>query len=158
VTGGDTISRDKIAKLVLLDAVFQEAMRLYPPAPTLMRRTSAPVALGGVSLARGASVVIPIYVVHRHRLLWRDPLSFDPSRFTPEERAKRDRCAYLPFSMGPRSCIGGTFAMTEGKTMLATLLANARFELPEGERPTPFARITLKPKEGLRLKVTTPID
>jgi cytochrome P450 len=44
--------------------------------------------------------------------------------------------------------------MIEGKTMLATLLANARFELPEGEAPTAFARITLKPKEGLRLKVT----
>jgi cytochrome P450 len=97
VAASDAIGRDKIAKLALLDAVFQEAMRLYPPAPTLMRRTLAPVAPGGVSLARGASVVIPICVVHRHRLLWHDPLSFDPARFAPEERAKRHRCAYLPF-------------------------------------------------------------
>jgi cytochrome P450 len=152
-TAGDgMIGRCDIAKFSLLDAVFQEAMRLYPPAPTLMRRTSVPVTLNGISLAAGSTVVIPIYVVHRHRMLWRDPLRFDPSRFSPEERAKRHRCAYLPFSTGPRSCVGGAFAMIEGKTMLATLLANARFELPEGEAPTAFARITLKPKEGIRLK------
>jgi cytochrome P450 len=153
-SAGRTIGRDQIALLPVLDGVFQEAMRLYPPAPTLMRRTSAPVRLGGIDVAEGATIVIPIYVVHRHRLLWRDPLSFDPSRFAPEERARRHRCAYMPFSTGPRSCIGASFAFAEAKTMLATLLARARFELPDGEAPTPFARITLRPKEGLRLKVT----
>jgi cytochrome P450 len=54
----------------------------------------------------------------------------------------------------PRTCVGGTFAMLEGKTILATLLAHARFALPQGEAPTPFVRITLRPKEGLKLDVT----
>jgi len=129
-------------------------MRLYPPAPVLMRRTIAPVTLGGAELGAGATITIPIYVVHRHRSLWQDPLSFDPSRFTAEAKAERHRCAYMPFGAGPRTCVGGSFAMLEGKTILATLLAHARFALPEGERPTPFARITLRPKEGLKLNVT----
>ena len=64
----------------------------------------------------------------------------------------------MPFGTGPRTCIGGSFAMLEGKTILATLLARARFALPDGEQPTPFARITLRPKEGLKLDVTMLAD
>jgi cytochrome P450 len=155
VTGGGEIGREEIAKLSLLDGVFQEAMRLYPPAPVLMRRTIAPVSLGGIALDKGATITIPIYVVHRHKLLWQDPLAFDPSRFAPETKAGRHRCAYMPFGAGPRTCVGGSFAMLEGKTILTTLLSRARFGLPDGETPTPVARITLRPKGGLTLKVTT---
>jgi cytochrome P450 len=154
VTGAGPLSANELEQLGLLEAVFLEAMRLYPPAPSLMRITRRPVKLREVELASGATVVIPIYVVHRHRRLWSDPLRFDPSRFAPEARAGRHRCAYLPFSTGPRSCIGGAFSMLETKAMLATFLAKARFELPEGEVPVPLARITLRPKHGLKLKVT----
>jgi cytochrome P450 len=59
----------------------------------------------------------------------------------------------MPFGAGPRSCIGSIFAMLEGKAMLATLLASARFELPEAELPEPLARSTLRPRAGLKLKV-----
>jgi cytochrome P450 len=148
------IGADDIGKLQLLDAVFQEAIRLYSPAPVLMRRTVAPVRLDGITLGKGATIIIPIYVVHRHKRLWEDPLKFDPSRFTPQVRAGRHRCAYMPFGAGPRTCVGATFAMLEGKTILATLLSRARFDLPDGEAPVPFARITLRPKNGLTLKVT----
>jgi cytochrome P450 len=151
---GGRVSRKDIGKLPLLDAAFQEAMRLYSPVPILMRLTTRPVTVGDVTLKKGAMIIVPIYVIHRHRKLWQDPLRFDPSRFSPEAKAGRHRCAYMPFGAGPRTCIGSTFAMVEGKTILATILANARLELPEGEEPLPFARITLRPKEGLKLKVT----
>jgi cytochrome P450 len=154
VAGDGPIGRDQLPELSLVDQVFQEAMRLYPPAPVLLRTTSKAVKLGDHEIGPGATVAIPIYVVHRHRRLWHDPLAFDPSRFGAEARAERHRCAYMPFSAGPRNCIGSAFALVEGKTMLATLLARARFELPHGEAPAPFARLTLRPKEGLRLKVT----
>jgi cytochrome P450 len=74
--------------------------------------------------------------------------------FHAEAKAGCHRCAYMPFGAGPRTCIGVTFAMLEGKTILATLLSHARFELPDGEVPVPLARITLRPKNGLTLKVT----
>ena len=154
VMGAGPLGASQLEQLGLLEAVFMEAMRLYPPAPSLMRITRRPIKLGEVELASGATVVIPIYVVHRHRLLWSDPLRFDPSRFAPKARVSRHRCAYMPFSTGPRSCIGGAFSMLETKAMLATFLAKARFELPEGEVPVPLARITLRPKQGLKLKVT----
>ncbi len=151
---GAAIERDDLAKLVLLDQAFQEAMRLYSPVPILMRLTTCPVTAGSLRLKQDAMIIIPIYVIHRHRGLWKDPLKFDPSRFAPEAKAGRPRCAYMPFGAGPRTCIGGTFAMVEGKTLLARILATARLELPEGERPLPFARITLRPRDGLKLKVT----
>jgi cytochrome P450 len=154
VTRGRAIGREDIGKLPLLDAVFQEAMRLYPPAPVLMRRAIRPVTLGGVTLGAGATISIPVYIVHRHRSLWHDPLRFDPTRFSAEARSGRHRCTYMPFGAGPRTCVGGSFAMLEGKTILAMLLQHASFALPEGERPTPFARITLSPKCGLKLNVT----
>lgn len=154
VAGPGAIGVEQLKDLPLLDAVFQEAMRLYPPGPTLMRIAKRDIRLGSEDIRRGATIIIPIYVVHRHRRLWADPLCFDPGRFAPEAKAGRHRCAYMPFSAGPRNCIGATFAMYEGKAMLARLLANARFELPGGEAPVPVARITLHSRPGISLNVT----
>jgi cytochrome P450 len=155
VCRSQAIEREHLQQLPLLEAIFQEAMRLYPPAPSLMRRAVRATTLGGHTIKPDATIVIPVYVVHRHERLWSEPLRFDPSRFSAEAKAGRHRCAYMPFGAGPRTCIGSTFAMLEGKTMLATLLQGARFELPEAEQPEPLARITLRPRAGLKLKVTT---
>jgi cytochrome P450 len=154
VIGDGPIEPAQVARLTLVEMIFQEAMRLYPPAPSLMRRALAEVMLGDTTVSPGSAVVIPIYAIHRHHLLWDDPLRFDPDRFSPEAKATRHRCSYLPFSTGPRNCIGASFAMVEGRVILATLLSQAKFALPEGEIPVPFARVTLRPKNGLKLKVT----
>jgi cytochrome P450 len=154
VVGGQTITPECAGRLQLLELIVLEAMRLYPPAPNLMRRTLRPVRLGPVELGAGAIIVIPIYVIHRHRRLWSDPLRFDPMRFELEQKARRRRYAYMPFGAGPRGCIGSTFSVLEAKVMLATLLNSARFDLPENDIPTPLARITRRPKSGLRLRVT----
>ena len=154
VVGDGPIEPAQVTRLTLVEMIFQEAMRLYPPAPSLMRRALTEVTLGDTTVSPGSAVVIPIYAIHRHQLLWDEPLRFDPNRFSPEARAERHRCSYLPFSTGPRNCIGGSFAMVEGRVILATLLSKAKFELPEGEIPVPFARVTLRPKNGLKLKVT----
>jgi cytochrome P450 len=153
ITEGRPVVAEQIPQLELLERVFLEAMRLYPPAPSLMRLAKRQTSLGGTEIKQGATITIPIYVVHRHRKLWKEPLKFDPARFAPEAASGRHRCAYMPFSAGPRNCIGGTFAMFEAKAMLATLLAGARFELPPGEVPTPVARITLHARPGVGLKV-----
>jgi cytochrome P450 len=150
----DEISPQNLVRLDLAEAVLQEAMRLFPPAPIVIRIVRAPTKLGALKLKPGTTIVIPIYVVHRHRRLWQHPLAFDPSRFNDEAKANRHRCAYMPFGAGPRTCVGGSFAMLEGKVMLARLVSAARFELPRYELPIPLARITLRAKEGLRLKVT----
>jgi cytochrome P450 len=154
VIGDGPIEPAQVARLTLVEMIFQEAMRLYPPAPSLMRRALTEVTLGDTTVSPESAVVIPIYAIHRHHLLWTEPLRFDPNRFSPEAKATRHRCSYLPFSTGPRNCIGASFAMVEGRVILATLLSRAKFDLPDGEIPVPFARVTLRPKNGLRLKVT----
>ena len=154
VTGGRRIDAEQVRDLALLEAVLLESMRLYPPAPSLMRRARKATTLGGVEIRQDATIVMPIYVLHRHRRIWQNPLAFDPSRFDEAARAARHRYAYMPFGAGPRGCIGGSFSLLEGKAMLATLLAGARFDLPPAEAPVPVARITLRANPSISLKVT----
>jgi cytochrome P450 len=102
--------------------VLKEAMRLYPPAPVMTRLAGETMMLGSEWVPAGTLIVIPIYAVHRHRKLWDDPDRFDPERFRPEREAKYLRTQFMPFGFGPRTCIGGTFAMMEATAILATLV------------------------------------
>ena len=134
-------------------AVIEEAMRLYPPVASLSREAIGPDDLCGRRIRKGSLVVIAPYVLHRHRLIWRDPDSFDPSRFLPGRREAIDRFAFLPFGVGPRVCVAGTFAMQEAVIILATLMR--RFELLPipGFKVEPLQRITLRPRYGMTLEL-----
>jgi cytochrome P450 len=129
-------------------------MRLYPPVPLMSRQCVAPTRLGGVAIEPGATVVMPIYAMHRHAKRWEDADAFEPTRFAPEREADIPRYQYLPFGAGPRICIGMGFAMLEATAMLATLLREARFAPVPGHEPRPIARVTLQPGGGQPLKVT----
>jgi len=153
VTGGEPIRSEHVERLVLVQQVLKESMRLYPPVPMLSRQCVAPARLDGVEIAPGATVVVPIYAIQRHTKRWEDPDVFDPTRFAPENEAKIPRYQYLPFGAGPRICIGMAFAMLEATVMLATLLQKARFAPVPGREPYPVARVTLHPRGGLPLKV-----
>ena len=153
VTGGDAVRSEHVERLVLVQQVIKESMRLYPPVPMLSRQCVAATRLDGVDVAPGATVVMPIYAMHRHAKRWEDPDAFDPSRFAPDNEAKIPRYQYLPFGGGPRICIGMAFAMVEATAMLATLLQKARFAPVPGRDPHPVARVTLQPGGGLPLKV-----
>ncbi len=154
VTGGAPVSARHIEQLVEVQQVLKESMRLYPPVPLLGRQAVVPTALAGHSLSQGATVMVPIYAIHRHIRRWRDPDAFDPSRFSPENEAKLERYQYMPFGAGPRICIGNAFAMLEGTAILATFLQHARFAAVEGHEPYPVARITLLPRGGMPLRVS----
>lgn len=133
--------------------VLLEVMRLYPPAPLIVRRTRAPVRLGDRVVPAGQSVHVPVYALHRHALLWDRPEVFDPDRFAPERAAARDRYAYLPFGAGPRVCIGMSLALTECLIILATLLPAFRFRPVTRAMPATQFRVTLRPKGGLTMRV-----
>ena len=136
-----------------LRAVFEEAMRLYPPAAMLSRQAIADDELAGVHIPAGAVISVSPYVLHRRRGLWDNPDAFDPSRFLGERRERIDRFAYIPFGAGPRVCIGMAFAMQEGIVLLANLLRAFRFELVEGQSVMPQQRVTLRPNGGLKMHV-----
>jgi cytochrome P450 len=154
VSGGAAIAAAHIERLVLVQQVLKESMRLYPPAPLIARQAVRDTQLGGERLRRGTSVVMPIYAIHRHARRWSDPDAFDPSRFAPASEAAIERYQYLPFGAGPRICIGMAFAMIEATAMLATLLQQVRFSPVEGRDPYPVARVTLLPRGGVALRVT----
>jgi cytochrome P450 len=137
--------------------VIKETMRLYPPAPVLSRTVAEEVTLGDVTLPKDTLIIIPVYAVHRHRAYWDDPDRFDPDRFLPEREATRPRAQFMPFGYGARTCIGATFAMLEATAILATLVRGARFEWDGVSAPEPEARVTLRPRGGMPLRVT-PLD
>jgi cytochrome P450 len=140
-------------KCEILRAVFEEALRLYPPAAMLARQAIADDELAGVPIPAGTVVTISPYVLHRRRGLWDRPDAFDPSRFLGERRDRIDRFAYIPFGAGPRVCIGMAFAMQEGIVLLAYLLRAFRFVLVEGHQVMPVQRVTLRPRNGMRMHV-----
>ena len=136
--------RAREAEPPLLRAVVDEALRLYPPAFTIVREAKEPDEVAGIRLAPGDLVVVAPWVLHRHRRLWVEPDRFDPRRFLPGAPPV-DRFAYLPFGIGPRVCIGAQFALVEATTVLARLLARHRIELVGPGRVLPVAVVTTHP-------------
>lgn len=135
-------------------AAFEEALRLYPPAPSINREPIETDDYKGFTLRKGAQVLVMPWTVHRHRKLWEQPDAFLPERFHPGNRDRIDRYQYLPFGAGQRVCIGAAFAMQEAVIALAVLLSRFRFDTVEATRPWPVQKLTTQPEGGLPMRVT----
>jgi cytochrome P450 len=145
---------DDLPALGYVRQILEEAMRLYPPGGLMTRTAQADDLLPvGVEVERGDTIILPVYALHRHRALWDEPDVFDPDRFEPARAKARHRYAYLPFSAGPRICVGMGFAMAEMTIVLATLLARFELRLPDGFRPLPEMLLTIRPTGGMPLCV-----
>lgn len=140
-------------RLVETRAVIDETNRLYPPIAAISRVALGRDELAGEPIKPGTMIVIAPYVLHRHRALWRNPDNFDPGRFLGDARETIDRFAYLPFGVGPRICIGATFAIQEASIVIATIMRNFTLEMAPGHTPWPVLRVTLRPKGGLPMIV-----
>ncbi|MCA9619185.1 MAG: cytochrome P450 [Myxococcales bacterium] len=149
---GEHITFHDVAALPLCSQVFKEALRIQAPIYLYGRQAIEPVTIGGYELARGTIVLVSPWAVHRRPDYWPEPEVFRPSRFSAEEEQARPRGAYLPFSDGPRTCIGNHFALLEGPIVLATLLRRARFTLVGDAEVEPEAGATLRPG-GVPLRV-----
>jgi cytochrome P450 len=149
VLGGRMPECEDLPNLPYTRMVFQEAMRLYPPAWAISRRAIEDDEVGGYRILAGTTVLVSPYVTHRNPRYWEDPEIFDPERFLPERSAGRPEFAYLPFGGGPRKCIGDHFAMTEGVLILATIAQRFRLLPVPGHPVEPQPLLTLKPKRGI---------
>ena len=137
----------------LTRAAFEEAMRLYPPAPSINREAIEDDQYRTLKIRRGTQVLVMPWTVHRHRRLWDEPNAFLPARFHPGNREKVDRFQYIPFGAGPRTCIGASFAMQEAMIALAVLLSRYRFDTLPETRPWPVQKLTTQPQGGLPMQV-----
>ena len=142
-----------IKGLVWHRAVIEEAMRLFPPAPAMVRQVVADDEIGGHPVRAGDSVIIAPWLIQRHERLWDEPDVFRPERFLPENRKSIDRYAWLPFSGGPRICIGAAFAMQEAVIALAEIIKAADVEAITPIEPRPIHQVTLRSRETMRLRL-----
>ncbi|XP_070229338.1 cytochrome P450 4F3 isoform X2 [Bos mutus] len=129
------IEWDDLAQLPFLTMCIKESLRLHPPVTVISRSCTQDITLpDGRVIPKGVICLISIFGTHHNPYVWPDPEVYDPLRFKPENIKGRSPLAFIPFSAGPRNCIGQTFAMTEMKVVLALTLLRFRI-LPDEEEP-----------------------
>ena len=154
VLGERPPSAADLPRLTYTRQVFEEALRLYPPAWIITRKAMAADVLGGYHIPAGALVILSPYVTQRRPDLWENPEAFDPERFAPARAAGRPRFAYFPFGGGARLCIGNHFALIEAQLIIASVAQRFRLRLASGHPVEPEPSVTLRPRHGLLMYPT----
>lgn len=125
--------------------VFEEALRVYPPAWMIARIANEEDEIGGYRIPKNSRVAVSPYLIHRNPDVWPEPARFDPNRFSKERSEGRHRFAHIPFGGGPRGCIGVNLARMEGCLVLATLAQNCSLSPASGARVRAKFGVTLRP-------------
>lgn len=149
VLNGRTATFEDLPNLPYTWMVIQEAMRIYTPIWLVSRIAIQDDTMGGYTIPAKSLVAVSPYTIHRHPAYWERPNDFYPEHFTPEAVAERPSFAYIPFSAGPRVCLGKQFASMEAHLVLATLAQHYRVHLRPNHVVEPEALVTLRPKNGL---------
>jgi cytochrome P450 len=138
-----------LARLPYLKQVIDETLRLYPPVWILTRRAIRADVVGGYAVPAGTDIVISPYILHRHVDFWDTPAAFQPERFADGAKKTRHPFAYIPFSAGPRTCIGDVLARSEMQLHIALLAQHLRLvnvsDAPVALEP----KINLRPKHSI---------
>ncbi|KAJ9590496.1 hypothetical protein L9F63_016447, partial [Diploptera punctata] len=119
-------SMKDLGEMKYLERVIKETLRLYPSVPIIGRQLNKDVEVDGHILPQSMEIVMFPYFTHRLAEHYPEPEKFNPDNFLPERCATRHPYAYIPFSAGPRNCIGQKFAILEEKTVLSCVLRNYR--------------------------------
>jgi cytochrome P450 len=151
VLGGRDPDFTDVPKLAYLRQVVDEALRLRPPAPMVARNAVSDDQIGGYGVHGGEMVILFFYGTHRHPDFWSNPEAFDPDRFGVEQSAGRNSWSYLPFSGGPRTCIGNMFSLIETVVLVAQMMNRFDIEVLSCADVTPVAVGTLRPSHPVRL-------
>ncbi|XP_038628960.1 cytochrome P450 4F22-like isoform X2 [Tachyglossus aculeatus] len=150
----EEIEWEDLSQMPFLTMCIKESLRLHPPVTVISRCCTEDITLlDGRVIPKGNTCMISIFGTHHNPAVWPDPEVYNPYRFDPNNSEKRSPLAFVPFSAGPRNCIGQTFAMSEMKVMVALTLLHFRV-LPNGEAaPRRKPELILRAEKGLWLKV-----
>lgn len=151
VLNGEELNLSHLERFTYLDQVINESLRMFPPIWIISRETKKDDNIDGMFIPKGSIMVVSPYFLHHRQDIWIDPHKFNPERFSELEFKKIPKNSFLPFGLGPRSCIGEMFARMEMKTFLVLFLSRFEFKRDKNIPVTPLATITLRPKEGLHI-------
>ncbi|XP_075786455.1 cytochrome P450 4V2-like isoform X2 [Pelodiscus sinensis] len=148
------VTMDDLKKLCYLECVIKEALRIFPSVPCFGRTTSEDCYIKGFKIPKGTDAVIVPYIIHRDPKIFPDPEKFRPERFFPENSSGRHPYAYVPFSAGPRNCIGQRFAQMEEKAVLATILRCFYIETSQKQEELGLVgELILRPSKGIWIQL-----
>eukprot|EP00095_Tigriopus_kingsejongensis_P006181 maker-scaffold191_size271209-snap-gene-1.29 protein:Tk06181 transcript:maker-scaffold191_size271209-snap-gene-1.29-mRNA-1 annotation:"hypothetical protein DAPPUDRAFT_192258" len=148
-------SMDDLAKMKYLEACIKESLRLYPSVPLMSRTIHEDTTIEGQLVPAETNIILYTYLLHRDPEQFPNPEEFDPERFSSTKSHQRHAYAYVPFSAGPRNCIGQKFAMMEEKVVVSSLLR--KFNLSSNVIPSKMEllpELILRPKDGIQMTVT----
>jgi len=149
----DELSQEDLRKMQYLEWTVKESLRMFPPVPFFFRRVQDDIVYAdGKRIPNGSYFCVLTYLLHRNPDIWPDPERFDPERFNPANSADRHPYAYVPFSAGPRNCIGQKFALMEEKLTLVSVLRF--FHVHTLADSTPSPDVILKADPGVMLKLS----
>jgi cytochrome P450 len=150
--GGRLPRMHDVMELSLTGRIFSEALRLYPPLWAIGRRAMVECQIGSYTIPAGSVIILSSFVTHRDPRWFPEPLRFDPERWQSTAKLARPRFSFFPFSAGSRSCLGETFASTEGVLCLATIAEAWKFRLAGGGPIALQPQLTLRARNGIKMR------
>jgi len=151
---GDIPTFDEVGKMPFSRQVIEEALRLYPPVWLYSRTAIADDNICGYDIPAGTNIFFAPYYLHRHPDFWDEPEAFKPDRFAPEEVKKRHKFAFIPFSAGPRRCIGDYFSIVEMQIHLGTMAKKFKLEYVADEKGVELdPQVNLRSKNSIMMKL-----
>ncbi|CAO1443801.1 unnamed protein product [Diamesa hyperborea] len=164
ILGGDrerAPTMKELGEMKYLECCIKEGLRLYPSVPLIARHLNEDVYIpgednkAGYIVPAGTTAMIVTYMLHRNPDVYAHPERYDPNRFLPENSHGRHPYAYIPFSAGPRNCIGQKFAILEEKAVISSVIRKYKIEaIDRREDLTLLGELILRPKDGLAVRIT----
>ncbi|GMR60211.1 hypothetical protein PMAYCL1PPCAC_30406, partial [Pristionchus mayeri] len=146
------ITAATLNQLHVLDRCIKESMRVYATAPFTERLVQKDTVIDGYTIPAGSEIFLSPMMLHHNSMVYHDDWKYDPDRFLPENVARRSVYDYVPFSAGPRNCLGQKFASLEVKVVAMTLLRSFRVSsTDEITSNTPAPEVILRPMNGISI-------
>lgn len=149
----DIVTWDDLPQMKILHLFLKETMRMYTPVPVISRTLKEPLEVDGVTLPPFIDVMVQIECLNHHPDNWPDHEKFRLDRFEDHSSSDKDPFSYVPFSAGPRNCIGQNFALNELKVILCKVINRFRIVLDEDHEVIPIAEVVMKAKNGIKVKL-----
>jgi len=121
------VSHEMVQEMSYLEQIINEVLRLHPILARIDRECCKDFSFNGFVIKKGMKIQIPVYAMHRSEEFFPDPDTFNPDRWSPENKSQINTYTYLPFGGGPRGCLGSRFAMEQMKIIVCTMISQFEF-------------------------------